>query len=76
MGFISLYTLAYLAPSCADCATAVTLALKVNSLVDRQAPKSLGLVTGSVFLLSMCWKSVLRPDERPHLLAAGAWRRP
>src|SRR5215211_5503922 len=55
LGFISLYTLAYLGTVLVLLAPLlVTLALKVNSLVGiEQAPSSLALVTGTGALLAM-----------------------
>ncbi|HJQ89961.1 MAG TPA: MFS transporter [Propionibacteriaceae bacterium] len=55
VGFISLYTLAYLGTVLVLLAPLlVTLALKVNSLVGiEQAPSSLALVTGTGALLAM-----------------------
>ena len=50
----------------------VTLALKVNSLVGiEQAPNSLALVAGDRRPGGHVRQSVLRQDERPHLVAAG-----
>jgi Major Facilitator Superfamily len=55
MGFISLYTLAFISTSLLFLAPLlVTLALKVNSLVGiEQAPNSLAVVTGIAALLAM-----------------------
>jgi MFS family permease len=55
MGFISLYTLAFISTSLLFLAPLlVTLALKVNSLVGiEQAPSSLAVVTGIAALLAM-----------------------
>jgi MFS family permease len=55
LGFISLYTLAYMSTSLLFLAPLlVTLALKVNSLVGiEQAPNSLSLVAGTASVLSI-----------------------
>src|SRR5688572_15625796 len=55
LGFISLYTLAYLGTVLVLIAPLlVTLALKVNSLVGiEQAPSSLAIVTGTGALVAM-----------------------
>jgi MFS family permease len=55
VGFIALYTLAFISTSLLFLAPLlVTLALKVNSLVGiEQAPSSLAVVTGIAALLAM-----------------------
>ena len=72
-GFVLLYTLAFLSTSLLFLAPLlVTLALKVNSLVGTErAPNSLSLVAGVGGLVVDRRESVLRQDERPHLLAVG-----
>ena len=72
-GFISLYTLAYMSTSLLFLAPVlVTLALKVISLVgSKQAPGELGAGRRRRRPGGHGRQSVLRPDERPHRLAAG-----
>jgi hypothetical protein len=72
-GFISLYTLAYISTSLVFIAPLlVTLALKVSSLVGiKRAPGKPGACHRDRRPAGHVRQSVLRQDERPHLVAAG-----
>ena len=71
--FISLYTLAFIGTNLVfQAPLLVTLPLKVNSLVGiDEAPTSLALVAGDRRAAVDLRQSVLRQDERSHVLAVG-----